>query len=181
MKKILREYLFLIPVSGTIILLDQFTKTLVRANLAQGETWTPWQWLMPYARVVHWYNTGVAFGLLQGQNWFFTILVVIIAAAIFYYYPRFSREDWLLRLALAMQFGGAVGNLIDRINVGHVTDFISISNFAVFNIADACITIGVIVMIVGIWWKDRHESDSGLIKEYEPEKQTARSSPSSKK
>ena len=158
MKKVLRDYLFLFPISGTIILLDQITKALVRTNLAQGEAWSPWTWLMPYARIVHWYNTGVAFGMLQGQNLIFTILAVVIAAAIFYYYPKFSKEDWLLRLALALQFGGAIGNLIDRITLGHVTDFISLGNFAVFNIADASITVGVFVMILGIWWKDRQET-----------------------
>lgn len=160
MKKHLKEYLILVPVSGTIILLDQITKFLVRVNLAQGDVWSPWPWLLPYARVVHWYNTGVAFGMLQGQNWFFAILAVIIASAIFILYPRFSGEDWLPRLALALQFGGAVGNLIDRIYVGHVTDFISIGNFAVFNIADASITIGVLMLIAGIWWKDRRETRS---------------------
>ena len=158
MKKILKEYLFLFPVSGTIILLDQITKAIVRTNLLQGEAWSPWPWLMPYARIVHWYNTGVAFGLLQGQNLIFTILAVIIASAIIYYYPKFSNEEWPLRLALALQFGGAMGNLIDRITLGHVTDFISVGNFAVFNIADASITVGVGVMIFGIWWKDKLES-----------------------
>lgn len=158
MKKVLKEYLFLFPVSGTIILLDQITKAIVRSNLSQGEAWSPWPWLMPYARIVHWNNTGVAFGLLQGQNFIFTILAVIIAAAIVYYYPKFSKEDWPLRLALALQFGGAIGNLIDRITVGHVTDFISVGNFAVFNIADSSITVGVGVMILGIWWKEKQES-----------------------
>ena len=140
-KKVIKEYLFLLPVSGTIILLDQITKAIVRSNLALGEAWSPWPWLMPYARIVHWYNTGVAFGLLQGQNLIFTILAVIIVAAILYYYPKFSKEDWPLRLALALQFSGAIGNLIDRITLGHVTDFISVGNFAVFNIADASITV----------------------------------------
>lgn len=181
MKKYLKEYLFLLPVSGSIIIIDQLTKTLVRSNLSQGEVWSPWPWLMPYVRVVHWYNTGVAFGLLQGQNWFFSILAIVIAAAIFYYYPRFSKEEWLLRLALALQFGGAVGNLIDRINIGHVTDFISIGNFAVFNIADASITMGVFVMVIGIWWKDKHSAEKPLdLKENKNEKPDIKSSQASK-
>lgn len=175
MKKSIKEYLFLFPVSGTIILLDQITKTLVRSNLAQGESWAPWLWLMPYARIVHWYNTGVAFGLLQGQNLFFAMLAVVIAAAIFYFYPRFSKDDWLLRLALALQFGGAVGNLIDRITIGHVTDFISLGNFAVFNIADASITTGVLVMILGIWWKDRQDGQVLIHEESKNEEPTIRS------
>lgn len=175
MKKSIKEYLFLIPVSGTIILLDQITKTLVRSNLVQGDSWAPWPWVMPYARIVHWYNTGVAFGLLQGQNYIFAMLAVVIATAIFYYYPRFSKDDWLLRLALALQFGGAVGNLIDRITIGHVTDFISVGNFAVFNIADASITTGVLVMILGIWWKDRQDSKVQIPEESKMEEPVIRS------
>ena len=177
----MREYLFLIPVSGTIIILDQITKTLVRSNLAQGEVWSPWPWLMPYVRIVHWYNTGVAFGMLQGQNLIFTILAAIIAAAILYYYPKFSKEDWPLKLALALQLGGAVGNLIDRINIGHVTDLISVGNFAVFNIADASITTGVVVMILGIWWKDRQESKHLIQKRNDKNKNSTDKSLLSKK
>jgi signal peptidase II len=157
LKKVFKEYLFLLPVSGTIILLDQITKAIVRSNLNLGEVWSPWPWMMPYARIVHWYNTGVAFGMLQGQNLIFSILAVIIAVAILFFYPKFTKEDWPLRLALALQFGGAIGNLIDRINLGHVTDFISVGNFAVFNIADASISVGVVVMIIGIWWTDKRE------------------------
>jgi signal peptidase II len=52
---------------------------------------------------------------------------------------------------LSLQFGGAVGNLIDRFTIGHVTDFISIGNFAVFNIADASVSVGVLIMILGLW------------------------------
>ena len=66
-----------------------------------------------------------------------------------------------MRVALALQFGGALGNLIDRITIGHVTDFISVGNFAVFNVADSCITVGVLVMIIGIWQKDRQEKRDG--------------------
>jgi signal peptidase II len=181
LKKNLRDYLFLLPVSGTIILLDQITKALVRSNLTLGEAWSPWLWLMPYARIVHWYNTGVAFGLLQGQNLIFTILAVIIAAAILYYFPKFTQEDWPLRMALALQLGGAIGNLIDRITLGHVTDFISVGNFAVFNIADASITIGVGVMILGIWWKDKQESKHSIPLINDNSRNSADQSPLSKK
>jgi signal peptidase II len=181
LKKHIKEYLFLIPVSGTIVLLDQITKNLVRSNLAQGASWSPWLWLAPYVRIVHWYNTGVAFGLLQGQNLIFTVVAVIIALSIFFFYPRFTNEDWLLRLALALQLGGAIGNLIDRITIGHVVDFISVGNLPVFNIADAGITCGVLVMIFGIWWKDRQEAKTRLVDVPAPKKPSIQSSPEIKK
>ena len=83
MKKTLKSYAVLFPIAGLIIFLDQWTKSLVRLNLAFGEIWSPWQWLTPYARVVHWYNTGVAFGMFQDRSMLFAILNSIISIIIF--------------------------------------------------------------------------------------------------
>ncbi len=159
MKKILKNYIVLVLISVVIISLDQWTKMLVRANLGLGEMWNPWPWLSPYARIIHWYNTGVAFGMFQDKGMLFTILNSIIALLIFIFYPRLSEGDWFLKIALSMQFGGAIGNLIDRITIGHVTDFISVGNFAVFNVADASVTVGVGVMILGLWIQDKREKE----------------------
>jgi signal peptidase II len=116
---------------------------------------------------VHWYNTGVALGLFQDQNLLFAILVSIIAMIIFIYYPQLSEGDWFLRIALAMQFGGSIGNLIDRLTVGHVTDFFSVGSFPVFNVADASVTIGVGIMILGVWLQERKEKAQKLKTEEE--------------
>ena len=155
MKDKLKSYLFLFPVSLSLIGLDQWTKSIVRANLALGESWAPWDWISPYARFVHWYNTGVAFGMFQNNNILFAVLVSIIALIIIFYYPSLTQGDWFLKVALSMQLGGAVGNLIDRLTIGHVTDFISVGKFAVFNIADASVTVGVAIMILGMWIQER--------------------------
>ncbi len=157
MKRTLQDYLFLGAISGSIIILDQVTKLLVRTYLPINSVWAPWDWLMPYARLFHTQNTGVAFGMFQGANLFFAILAAIVSIAIIIYFPRIPKTDWVLRVALSMQLAGAVGNLIDRIVVGQVTDFISVGNFAVFNIADSSITLGVIVLLVGVWLQDRKE------------------------
>ena len=157
MKRYLKDYTFLALVAGTIIALDQLTKYWVRSSLALGETWMPWEWLAPYARVAHWYNTGVAFGMFQGGGMVFTILAFFVAGAIILYFPGVPPQDWSLRLALGLQLGGAVGNLIDRLTIGHVTDFISVGNFPVFNIADSSITVGVGVLLLGIWLQERAE------------------------
>ena len=66
-----------------------------------------------------------------------------------------EQDDWLLRLALSLQLGGALGNLIDRLTVGHVTDFISVGNFPVFNLADASITIGAVLLFLDVWLRER--------------------------
>jgi signal peptidase II len=151
----LKAYLPLLAISLPIIILDQITKAVVRANLAIGEMWAPWDWLLPYARVFHVKNTGAAFGMLQDFGGVFMILSVVVSIAILYYFPQVPKEDWALRLAMGLQFGGALGNLIDRLTIGWVTDFVSVGNFAVFNVADACISIGVVVLLLGVWWKER--------------------------
>lgn len=160
-----QAYTYLLLVSGLVIVLDQWTKALVRANLDFQDIWSPWPWLTPYARIVHWKNTGAAFGMLPGFGDVFTILAVIVAIAILYYFPQVPRQDWPLRLAMGLQLGGAVGNLIDRLTIGWVTDFVSVGSFPVFNVADASISTGVVILILGVWWKDRQprtpEADTG--------------------
>jgi signal peptidase II len=155
LKKALQSYLVLFPVAGSIVALDQITKFFLRSNLAVGEMWSPWPWLAPYARLVHWYNTGVAFGMFQDMNLLFLLLAILVSGAIIYYFPHVPRSEWALRAALCLQLGGAAGNAVDRVTVGHVTDFISVGNFPVFNVADSSISIGVVVLLLGIWLQDR--------------------------
>jgi signal peptidase II len=153
------DYLILLLIAGIIIALDQWTKAWVRANVPLAGDWLPsWlSWLRPYARVRYWYNSGAAFGFFQNGNTIFSILAVVVDGFILYYLPRTSREDWWLRLAMGMQFAGATGNLIDRLIFQHVTDFISVGNFAVFNIADSSISVGVAILILGVWLKERSD------------------------
>ena len=158
MKKNIKAYAFLLILAAAIVALDQFTKNLVRQDLAYGEVWSPWAWLMPYARIVHWYNTGVAFGLFQGMGMVFTFLPLIVVILIFIFYGRLAGDNWWMRFAIGLEFGGAIGNLIDRITIGHVTDFISIGNFAVFNVADASITVGVCVLLFVLWKEEKKNS-----------------------
>lgn len=149
----------LFGVAGVSVALDQWTKWWVRENIEYGGQWLPeWlAWLSPYARFVHWYNSGAAFGMFQNGNLVFTILAFIVIGAILYYYPQVEAEDWTLKLAMGLQLGGAAGNLIDRLLMQKVTDFISIWSFPVFNIADASISVGVAVLLLGVWLKEREE------------------------
>ena len=155
LKRIIKDYGFLIATAGIIVILDQLTKEMVRANLPYEAIWAPWDWMTPYARIVHWYNSGVAFGMFQGKGDIFKILAFVVSIAIIYYFPRIPREDWILRLAMGMQLGGALGNFIDRLRFNNqVTDFISVGSFPVFNVADACISIGVGVLLLGVFIQD---------------------------
>lgn len=159
MNQKVKDYLILFGVAGLIIVLDQWTKWLVRENIAFGAQWLPegLNWLSPYARIVYWHNSGAAFGMFQNASMIFTVLAFIVIGAIIYYYPQVETADWTLRLAMGLQMGGAAGNLIDRLTIGKVTDFISIGTFPVFNVADSSISVGVAVLLLGVWINERHE------------------------
>ncbi len=163
----MKRYFFFLSLSLTVIFLDQWTKALVRSALAVGESWVPIT-ALPFFRIVHWYNRGAAFGLFQNGGSLFIVLAILVGLAILYYYPRLPEEDWLLHLALGLQFSGAIGNLIDRLYLGKVTDFIAVGNFPIFNLADSSITIGTALLLFGSWLHDRrkeHESGRGEQKE----------------
>ncbi len=162
MRKFWHQFGLLFTIAQVIVILDQLTKSYIRNNLGFGEIWSPWPWLTPYARIVNWNNTGVAFGLFQGMNEVFKVLALIVALVIVYYFPRVPREDWPLRIAMGMQLGGALGNLIDRLVYDSVTDFISLGDFPVFNVADSSITVGVIVLLIGVWLQDKKGRKRGI-------------------
>lgn len=155
----MQRYWAIATIAAVIVTLDQWTKWLVRVNIPTGGTWLPegLEWLSPYARIVHWYNTGAAFGMFQNASMVFTVLAFIVIAVIIYYYPHVENADWSLRLAMSMQLGGAIGNLIDRLALGRVTDFLSIGTFPVFNVADASISVGAAVLLLGVWLMERAE------------------------
>jgi len=152
------KYGFMFSIAGVIVLLDQWTKSLVRTNLPLGGTWLPesLDWLSPYARIVNWHNTGAAFGMFQNGSMVFTVLAFVVIGAIVYYFPHVEKHDWTLRLAISMQLGGALGNLLDRLmHGGRVTDFISVGAFPVFNVADASISVGTVVLLLGVYFQER--------------------------
>ena len=159
MKRTFLTYLPFLLFSSLIVALDQWTKWLVRENIPFGGTWLPegLDWLSPYARIVHWQNSGAAFGIFQNGNAVFSVLATIVIIAIIYYYPQVDPADWSLRVAMGMQMAGAAGNLIDRLRHQEVTDFISVGTFPVWNVADASITVGVGVLLLGVWLKERAE------------------------
>lgn len=150
-KASLKQYLFLFGIAALIIILDQLTKFQVRSTLSVGESWMPWAWLAPFARIVHWKNTGAAFGLFQNASTVLAILAVLISIMVIAYYHHIPVEEKLMRTALAMMLGGAIGNLIDRLTLGYVVDFISVGTFPVFNVADSCITVGVGILLLAMW------------------------------
>lgn len=158
MKHVFEKYGMLFTVAGVIVVLDQWTKWLVRTNLPLSGMWLPdsLEWLSPYARFVHWQNSGAAFGMFQNGSMVFAALAFVVIGAIVYYFPQVEKHDWSLRLAMSMQLAGASGNLIDRLlRDGKVTDFISVGTFPVFNVADASISVGTAILLLGIYLQER--------------------------
>jgi len=160
LKKYLADYAILFSIAGIVVLLDQLTKQLVRANLPLGVVFMPGLWLSRYARVVHLKNSGATLGIFQNMNAVFMVLPIVIALAIAFYFPQIPRRDWLLRLALSLILGGGLGNLIDRLVVGYVTDFISIGSLPVMNLADASIWIGAALIFLWVWVQGRGEQSA---------------------
>jgi signal peptidase II len=142
----LRGLLFL-GLAGLVVVLDQITKRLAEDRL-RGQRSLPV--LDDVLRMTYVENRGAAFGLLQDQTTFFVfvgILVIGVIAASYRYLPR---SGFRLHLALGLQLGGAIGNLIDRIRQGYVVDFVDFgyhSNWwPVFNVADSAIVVGVALL-----------------------------------
>ena len=165
------NYIRLTVVAVIVIILDQWTKSLVR-QLPLGATWLPqgWEALSPYARFVHWYNTGAAFGSFQGFGWVFTLLAFVVVGFIVVYFQKVTGDIWWMQVAMGMQMGGAIGNVIDRLtNDMKVTDFISVGTFAVFNIADAAISVGTAVLLVGLYYLDNLEAKKQKLAEQSEE------------
>ena len=129
-----------------IIVADQLSKLWIRANLADGEM----LFRVGFFRIVHIQNTGAAFGLFRDYS--FILLLVASAgmiAILVYGFIGYRHFSWLNNLpatiALGLVLGGTVGNLIDRLRDGYVTDFIDFTYWPAFNVADSAITIGAIL------------------------------------
>lgn len=143
-----RFFIFFLAAAG-VTAFDQWTKWLVRRDIPLNTPWLPeaMEWLLPYARLLHIQNRGASFGILQDGNLVFIALTLAIVAGILFYVARFEHPSPWMWAAGGMYLGGALGNLIDRLLFGAVTDFISVGTFYIFNIADASINVSVAILI----------------------------------
>ncbi len=149
------ERLILFIVALVAIGLDQFTKYLVESNLALFEVYAPIPSLESVFRIFHIYNTGATFGLFAGGGDIFRYLAIVVSLGIIYYNHILPGNQRLLRLALGLQMGGALGNMIDRFRLGHVTDFIDIGPWYIFNLADLAVVSGAVILGVLVWRESR--------------------------
>ena len=147
-------------VAAIVIPLDQWTKMLVRQNLDKNKDIVPIPALGEYFLLQHVDNYGAAFGILQGAGAIFIVIAAGVTAGILYYaISHLPADQLLMRVLFGFQIGGALGNVIDRINQGYVTDFVKIGVPGVyywpnFNIADSAIVCSVIALAVVILYQD---------------------------
>jgi len=156
LKKNLTSYLILFVIAACVIIPDQLSKVWVKQNLALNEVYRPETGLSQFVRIVHAKNTGAVLGIFQNFNIVFTIIPFVFSVLILVYYRRIPQGAWMIRLAMGLYLGGAIGNLIDRLTVGYVIDFISIGSLPIFNIADLSIILGMILFILGVIELEEH-------------------------
>lgn len=137
-----------------LVIIDQVTKYLTVQNIALGEVveFIPKLISLTYIR-----NTGAAFSILEGQMWFFYIVTIIVVIGLIYYMYTEARNDRILGVLLALILAGAIGNFIDRLTLQYVVDMIKLEfmDFAIFNVADSYLTVGVILLFIYTFYQER--------------------------
>lgn len=147
-------------VAFVLVVLDQWTKWLVVRDMELGER-IPL--IDPYLGLLSHRNRGAAWGMLEGQMWLFYIITTIVIVGIVYYFHRHAQNQPLFQLGLMVLLGGAIGNFIDRLFRGEVVDFVDVLipvinyEFPIFNVADAALTVGVVIIFIFILLDERKQ------------------------
>ena len=134
---------------GSLILFDQLVKSYVVKTIALGEIKS---WIPNLVSLTYLQNRGAAFSMLQNQQWFFAVItLVVMAGAIWYLHKHIEDSFWIV-FGLVLIIAGGLGNFIDRISQGFVVDMFHLDfiNFAIFNVADSYLTVGVVVLLIAM-------------------------------
>ncbi len=129
--------------ASAVFACDQITKLVIIDWLRYGESWP----VEGFLRFTHARNTGAAFSLFEGQSTILSIVAILAIGLILWLYKASGGASLLLRLALALQLGGAFGNLLDRFRYGYVVDFVDVGPWPIFNVADSAISVGIAFLI----------------------------------
>jgi signal peptidase II len=150
-----REALFVLGALATFVV-DQLSKSLAVTYL-QPVGSIP---LVGFLRLTYVENRGAAFGLLQNQTLLFILVGLVVVGGLIASYRHLPTVPPLLNLALGLQLGGALGNLVDRIRQGYVVDFVDLTWWPVFNVADSAIVVGVCAMAYYLLWPPHRAASS---------------------
>ncbi len=143
-------------IAAFIVAADQLSKLWIRSNLAVGQS----IFELGFFRIARIQNSGAAFGIFQSQTRVLAVIaaigaVLLIAYRVFFYRRFPYLDNWLGWTALGLLLGGTIGNLIERLWLGQVTDFLAFNLWPAFNVADSCVTVGVILLLVTIVFVDK--------------------------
>ncbi len=145
------QWIGLAAIAIAAVAADQATKEIVASQLDYGEQV---QIAGPLS-LHHVQNSGIAFGLFQNSTVVVTLLTAVAVAWMVWYFARSGARHPVLPVALGLLIGGSVSNLADRLRLGHVTDFIDVSRWPAFNLADTFICVGVAILLVTLLHADR--------------------------
>lgn len=154
-----RNDVVMVAAGVLLVALDQLTKRWITEYFTTHDANTPIPILGHVLELLYTRNTGVAFSILEGQAVLFVFIAIAIAVISYLYWRMRETGSLLMKLTFGLILGGAVGNLIDRVTHGYVVDFVhfqipGIFNFAVFNLADSGITVGVLVLASLLWLRE---------------------------
>jgi len=141
-----RGWALFLGIGALVFLVDQVSKYVILRNLSVGEMWNPVPFFKRFVTLTPVTNTGAAFGLFQEHGTLFAVVAILVVAAIVIFYRYLPPSEVWLRISLGLQLGGALGNLLDRVRLGSVVDFIDFKIWPVFNLADTAIVSGVAIL-----------------------------------
>lgn len=145
-------------VIAALIGLDQWSKAWIVEHIGLFETRRV---LPPIFNLTYLRNYGAAFSILQNQQIFFALMTLLVMAGCVYYLWKHIDGSWWLISALTLIIAGGLGNFIDRIRLGYVVDMIALDfvNFAIFNLADSFLSVGVVLLMIAVWKEEKHGSN----------------------
>jgi signal peptidase II len=147
-------------IAAIIIVIDQISKWLIVKNMELGENITI---IENFLYITSHRNRGAAWGILQGQMWFFYIITAVVIIGMIYYIQKYTKENKVMGIALGLMLGGAIGNFIDRLFRKEVVDFINTYifsyDFPIFNVADSALCVGVALLFIQMLLEGKQEKE----------------------
>lgn len=133
-----------------VLLADQYSKLVVQQDMIVGQS------IPIFHRIFHFtyvQNTGGAFGILRGRTNLFIVVSIVVILFIIYFMLKEEKKDTFIKVVFSIILGGAISNLIDRMRLGYVVDFIDFQIWPVFNIADSAISVGMVLLLIRLFFK----------------------------
>ena len=144
-------------IAGSVLLLDQFVKSIIQQKMQEGLSIPV---LPGIFHITYILNPGAAFGLFEEQQWLFILVAVLLVLGVAVLFRQLLQQPPVMRFGAALLVGGALGNLMDRIRLGKVVDFLDFRIWPIFNVADIAICVGVGLILLAMF-KEQGDMNGG--------------------